>query len=827
MRHATAVLLVLALASPGGGATLRTSQLTVTAAAEPWRLAFYDARGVLLAEATDPGPAPTGPLGFRTAAGWWHATRLVSEEREGERRILEAETNDPLARRLRVVLTPSADGVVTIEAAIAGGPTDDVEALGIAFAARPEERFYGLGERATGTEHRGEVVENWVADGPYQPAERSFVAIFVPPPGFRARDDATYYPVPWILSSAGYGVLVDNPETSYVRFATEDPDVWSLEVTGAPEGMVPARPAPASLRLRVFPGPTPADALRRFTAATGRQPEARAPWVFGPWHQPGGSLAQQLEQLAKLRAADAPVSVAQTYLHYLPCGDQQGREDAERARVAALHDAGVAVTTYFNPMVCEQYASAFTEAAAAGALMRQADGSPYVYNYTGSTVFRVAQYDFFVPAGPAAYAQRLAEAVAHGHDGWMEDFGEYTPLDAYTGDGRPGWETHNPYVTAYHCGAWDFVRRQPRPIVRFQRSGWTGAAPCAQVVWNGDPTTGWGFDGLRSAVQGALGLGLSGISTWGSDVGGFFAFQENFLTDEMLTRWVQFGAVSAVMRTQRNGFAIPARVRPQVEDDDQIANWRRWAKLHTQLYPYLRAAEAEYRRTGLPIMRHLVLAHPGDPAAARDDEFLFGPDLLAAPVLEPGAAAREAYLPSGAWVDLWRAVAYDAAGDGALVLGDLAPIPGGRSVTVPAPLDELPLFARVGALIPLLPPDVDTLADYGASAPGLVKLADRTDRLEILAFPRGDGAARVYADERLAAHERRDGWHLRIAFRRSRDVALQASFATLGAPFAPCAVEWRGRPLPLDAWTWDAGARVLRVAFTGRRGRLVARARCG
>ena len=153
---------------------------------------------------------------------------------------------------------------------------------------------------------------------------------------------------------------------------------------------------------------------------------------------------------------------------------------------------------------------------------------------------------------------------------------------------------------------------------------------------------------------------MSGISTWGSDIGGFFAIGERALSDELLTRWVQFGAVSPVMRMQRNGVAFPEKDRPQVEDDDQIANWRRYAKLHTRLLPYLEAADRVYRRTGLPIMRHLALAYPERRALAprARTSTCSGPDLLAAPVFEPGATERELYLPPGHWVDFWRALAY-------------------------------------------------------------------------------------------------------------------------------------------------------------------------
>ena len=103
--------------------------------------------------------------------------------------------------------------------------------------------------------------------------------------------------------------------------------------------------------------------------------------------------------------------------------------------------------------------------------------------------------------------------------------------------------------------------------MRFQRSGWTGAARCAQVVWGGDPTTTWGFDGLSSAVKQALSIGMSGVSRWGSDIGGYDTLGNNpQLTPELLKRWIEFGAVSGVMRTKLSGIAIPSYTRPQIFD---------------------------------------------------------------------------------------------------------------------------------------------------------------------------------------------------------------------------------------------------------------------
>ncbi|HYH58698.1 MAG TPA: TIM-barrel domain-containing protein [Thermoleophilaceae bacterium] len=816
MRLILAVLALLLVVPVARAETyaIGSGDLRARVESDPWSLAFVDADGEVVVD-----EASAMPLGVRTATGWAGAVRATSVARVDGALLAEVETAGPLPARLRVRIRRGARGSIAVEATPLAAP--GASALGIGFGATSTESFYGLGERPQRVDHRGaERVETYVADGPYYPdAERAVLAAFVPPPGYRQRDDATYFPIPWVLSSEGYGVLVENEETAYHDFGADRH--WSLEVTTAPDGVSTPQEVPASLRFRVFGGGTPRAALRRFTGHVGRQPAPAAPWVWGAWFQPGGSLDEQIAQLEKLRAADAPVSVMQTYLHYLPCGDHVGGQDAERERVDAFHARGTAVTTYFNPMICVEYQPRFDAAAAAGALAKDAGGDPYTYTYASSPTsrFDVGQFDFSAPAGRTFYADLLAEAVADGHDGWMEDFGEYTPLDSHYANGMDGTRMHNLYPTQYHCTAYDFVRAQSRPIVRFQRSGFTGAARCAQVVWSGDPTVGWDFDGLASQVKGGLSMGLSGVSTWGSDIGGFFALGTRELSDELLTRWVQFGAVSPVMRMQRNGVAFPPRERPQAEDDGQIANWRRYAKLHTRLFPYLQAADRVYRRTGLPIMRHLALMDPSDELArVREDQYLFGPDLLAAPVVEPGVTEREVYLPRGRWVEFWRALSYRER-SGSLRLRRAPRVQaGGHETTVPAPLHELPLFLRAGAVLPLLPADVDTLADYGPGR-NAVPLSHRRGRLDLIAVPRGRWRGKFHRGETLVSRERRGRWELTVRGQRRRRYAVQASLATLRRPFRPCTVTVGNRRA---RFRYARKTRALRVAFTARRTTVVA-----
>ena len=683
------------------------------------------------------------------------------------------------------------------------------------FDRGPRELLTGFGERSNAVNQAGRRVLNYVSDGPFIARDRAIAGAIVPAWARKDRDDDTYFPVPWLLSSRGYGVLLDNDETS------------SFDLGG--RGRWSASAEARTLTLRLFAGPRPADALRRFTAATGRQPAPPAPWAYGPWFQTGQPnvtpLAEEASIVKTLRDADAPVSAAETQMHFLPCGAHRGREQYELARTRQFHAAGLAHMAYFNPHLCTAYQPVYDEAVAAGALQLGSDGRPITFpafvggeGAGGFTIEPLGQFDFTTAAASTLYRRLVGEAVAQGKDGFMEDFGEWTSPLAQSADGTPPARIHNRYPRDYHCAVQRIARGLGRPLVRFQRSGWTGAARCSVNVWGGDPTTVWGFDGLRSAVSQALTIGMSGVARWGSDIGGYNSFgARERLSRELLDRWIQLGAVSGVMRTKRSGIALPAYERPQIFDAASLPVWRRYAKLHTQLLPYIEAADAEYRATGMPLMRHGLLTNPGDPRArAADDQFGFGPDLLAAPVLEPAARTRRLYLPRGHWVDLWRSATYRD-GDGSLGLGRARLLRGRREVALPAPRAELPLLVRAGAVIPLLPADVDTLAPYRGA--GVVRLRDRRDDMQLLAFPRGRWTGGMGAGhERLGSRESARGWTLAVRGKRRRTYRLQAALGALRSPFVPRAVTLAGRPLAQRSWSYDRRRGMLRASFTCRSG---------
>ena len=201
--------------------------------------------------------------------------------------------------------------------------------------------------------------------------------------------------------------------------------------------------------------------------------------------------------------------------------------------------------------------------------------------------------------------------MADGYDGWMEDFGEYTPDDAVSDDGTPGPAMHNRYVEQYHAAARSFEESASRPLLRFNRSGWTGAIKESSIVWGGDPTIGWGFDGLTSSVRQGLGMGLSGVSFWGPDIGGFFSLPGDPVSSpELLNRWIEFGAFTGVMRLQAGGIH-PGVDTPAVTDPEVAPVWKRYTRLRTMLYPYVAGSQDAVRAPGPPLMR---APGPGRPA---------------------------------------------------------------------------------------------------------------------------------------------------------------------------------------------------------------------
>ncbi|MEI7890316.1 MAG: hypothetical protein WCI34_08390, partial [Actinomycetes bacterium] len=224
-----------------------------------------------------------------------------------------------------------------------------------------------------------------------------------------------------------------------------------------------------------------------------------------------------------------------------------------------------------------------------------------------------------------------------------------------------------------------------------------------------------------------------------------------------------------------------------------------------------------------PMMRALMLNWPKDAkAVAADDEYQFGPDLLVAPVLAAGATTRKAYLPAGSWIDLWRSARMNPS-TGALEPTGSTVLAGGADRTVAAPIDQIPLFVKAGAAIPLISPDVWTLSNYGT---GVVHLSDRQDQRRIVTFPRGAWTGALGPGETLSSTEGTNTWALAIGGSATRTYSIEAALGTLNKPFVPCAVKLGTATLPTSAWSYNAASKVLTISATTRTGTVTAKSSC-
>ncbi|CAH1271162.1 GANC [Branchiostoma lanceolatum] len=476
------------------------------------------------------------------------------------------------------------------------------------------------------------------------------------------------------------------------------------------------------------------------------------PWQFGPWNQFSDN---QKEETIVTRARemlfdhDIPFSLCIEPLHFFPSGVDPGIAPQRKKEHQELSDIGIKSVGYFNPMMALIWNGTYDMAARNNYLLKTRTGEPYNYTYLGYP--EVSQLDFTNPAAVTWYQSQLEYAIGMGFRGWMQDYGEYTPPDSVSFDGTDGLEMHNKFVLMYQNTTYDLLTRKypssepdkyAPDFVVYVRSGYTGSQRYTWSHWTGDPTSDWSYSsGLPAQIVASLTVGLSGMPYSGSDIGGFVWYLTPPPTEELWCRWAEVGCFSGTMHEQGSGKGFGEKTHI-FDTPEGTRIWRKYAKLRTQLFPYLYNTAHEAYQTGLPIMRHHLLDFPNDTQAiSQNFQYMFGPSFLVAPVIEDGRRGWDVYLPEGeTWIDVSSQLKYDEK-SGRFLLGFTNYTQGGRVVRVSAPLDVVPMFVRAGTMVPVLDPRVMTLSD--ATDPKVITMKRLQHLLHLWIWPTEDGFAQL------------------------------------------------------------------------------------
>jgi alpha-glucosidase (family GH31 glycosyl hydrolase) len=322
-----------------------------------------------------------------------------------------------------------------------------------------------------------------------------------------------------------------------------------------------------------------------------------------------------------------------------------------------------------------------------------------------------------------------------GIDGWWPDQGDGLDARSRLNRIRMYWEGSRMW------------RPNERPYA-LHRNGYAGMARYGAFLWSGDVYSTW--ETLRTHVPVAINTGLSGIPYWGTDIGGFVPTPE--FTGELYVRWFQFGAFCPLFRAHGRTWHLrlpwgwntgelgpdetsayrDAGNPPESElHNAQVEpTCRKYLELRYRLMPYLYSVMRQTSLTGLPIVRALWIHHSEDATAvARGDEYLWGRDILVAPVTEKGVSVRRVYLPRGSWYDFWTNER----------------IEGGGEIDRTVDLETMPLYVRAGAIVPMGP-----LKQYSA---------EKVDGpLTIVVYPGADGTFDLFEDDGRSFDYERGAW---------------------------------------------------------------------
>jgi alpha-glucosidase (family GH31 glycosyl hydrolase) len=550
--------------------------------------------------------------------------------------------------------------------------------------------------------------------------------------GYRLATHGGRVPIPWLIGTAGWAMFIHQP------FGTFD-------FSGPQNRFIPGAEAKWPLDLFFVCSSDPTTMMAEYARLTGHA-ELPPLWSFG-YQQSHRTLASREEVLAEaktFREKKLPCDA----LIYLGTGFCPSGWNTENGSFAWNS------RTFPDPgkMIEQMHQDHFRVVLHAVILADKLKGS-------ASDACTLSRFD---EEEAGCYWNAHRKDFAMGVDGWWPDEGDPMGIASRLARNRMYWE--GPQID----------RPNERPYA-LHRNGYAGMQRYGSFLWSGDVFSTW--ETLKTQVPIAINTSLTGIPFWGTDIGGFVPTKE--FTAELYLRWFQFGAFCTLFRAHGRAWKLrlpwgwntgdpgPSEIGnyngAALPDSSQLHNpqvepiCRKYLELRYRLLPYLYSSVRECTKTGMPVMRALWLHYPDDPkAVACADQYLWGRNLLVAPVVEPGATSRRVYFPRGEWYDFWT--------------GER--LAGGREISRAVDLATLPLYVPAGSILPLGP--VKQYTGESSAQPFSVSI-----------YPGADASLLLYEDDGSSFNYRRGEWMGIHMEWNDRDRTLTLSLASDSRMLAP------------------------------------------
>jgi alpha-glucosidase/alpha-D-xyloside xylohydrolase len=602
---------------------------------------------------------------------------------------LRAETSDTIAVgnfRLKISLNPASIRVANEHGDVIQ-QFDWTPSTGVLSFLIGNSPLFGLGEGGPQFDRRGSTDTMRSGQG-----------------GYKLATHGGRVPIPWIMSTSGWAIFIHQPYGTF-------------DFTGSQGKFQAANPG-AALDLFFVASSYPATIMAEYARITGR-PEMPPRWSFG-YQQSHRTLASREEVLAEaktFREKKLPCDA----LIYLGTGFCPSGWNTENG--SFVWNSRV----FPDPkeMLDELHRENFKAVVHVVILSDKLRG----------TVHDPCELSRFDEEAASCHWDAHRKDFALGIDGWWPDEGDPLNIPSRLVRNRMYWE--GPQMD----------RPNERPYA-LHRNGYAGMQRYGSFLWSGDVYSTW--ETLKTHIPIALNTALSGIPYWGTDIGGFVPTPE--FTAELYVRWFQFGAFCPLFRCHGRTWKLrlpwgwntgdpgPIEIRnydgAAIPDSSQLHDTRvepicrKYLELRYRMLPYLYSAVRECATTGMPIMRALWLHYPDDPKAVEcGDEYLWGKNLLVAPVVEKGATTRRVYLPRGGWYDFWTHELLE----------------GGREISRAVDLETMPLFVRAGSILPLGPVKQFT--------------GEKVDEpLSVSIYPGADADFLLYEDDGTSFNYRKGEW---------------------------------------------------------------------